>query len=140
MRPNASRSVIGLPHSGHSGGVSGSVSSSIVLRTSTNGTSAMMPREELRPHVRDGAHQQSAGRAAMRDDAALRARSLARSGARPRRRNRVKVFSFLRELAVAVPAPAFFGAAADVRDRVDEAAIDERQPVGAETDAGIAMP
>ena len=35
--------VIGLPHSVHSGGVSGSVSSSIVLMTSTKGTSAMMP-------------------------------------------------------------------------------------------------
>ena len=34
---------IGLPHSGHSGGVSGSVSSSMVLSTSTNGTSATMP-------------------------------------------------------------------------------------------------
>src|SRR3979409_1779525 len=33
---------IGLPHSGHSGGVSGSVSSSMVLSTSTNGTSATM--------------------------------------------------------------------------------------------------
>ena len=34
---------IGLPHSGHSGGVSGKVSSSMVLSTSTNGTSATMP-------------------------------------------------------------------------------------------------
>ena len=34
---------IGLPHSGHSGGVSGRVSSSMVLSTSTNGTSATMP-------------------------------------------------------------------------------------------------
>ena len=33
----------GLPHSGHSRGVSGRVSSSMVLRTSTNGTSARMP-------------------------------------------------------------------------------------------------
>ena len=36
---------MGLPHSGHSGGVSGRVSSSIVVSTSTNGTSAMMPRK-----------------------------------------------------------------------------------------------
>ena len=34
---------MGLPHSGHSGGVSGSVSSSIVVSTSTKGTSAMSP-------------------------------------------------------------------------------------------------
>ena len=34
--------AIGLPHSGHSGGVSGRVSSSMVLSTSTKGTSAMM--------------------------------------------------------------------------------------------------
>src|SRR3954454_12568182 len=34
---------IGLPHSGHSGGVSGRSRSSMVLRTSTNGTSATMP-------------------------------------------------------------------------------------------------
>src|SRR3546814_7128910 len=36
-----SLSVIGLPHSGHSPGVSGSSASSIVLSTSTNGTSAI---------------------------------------------------------------------------------------------------
>ena len=35
--------AIGLPHSGHSGGVSGKESSSMVLSTSTNGTSATMP-------------------------------------------------------------------------------------------------
>ena len=43
MVRNAAASVIGLPHSGHSGGVSGSVSSSMVFSTSTNGTSATMP-------------------------------------------------------------------------------------------------
>ena len=41
---NSALDWIGLPHSGHSGGVSGSFSSSMVLSTSTNGTSAMMPR------------------------------------------------------------------------------------------------
>ena len=35
--------AMGLPHSGHSGGVRGSVSSSMVLSTSTNGTCAMTP-------------------------------------------------------------------------------------------------
>src|SRR3954464_13345849 len=40
MRSKAAGSSIGLPHSGHSPGVSGRLSSSIVLRTSTNGTSA----------------------------------------------------------------------------------------------------
>src|SRR6266403_1525093 len=35
--------AIGLPHSGHSGGVNGKESSSMVLSTSTNGTSATMP-------------------------------------------------------------------------------------------------
>src|ERR1041384_2309558 len=39
MVRNAAGSSIGLPHSGHSPGVSGSVSSSMVLTTSTNGTS-----------------------------------------------------------------------------------------------------
>src|ERR1700693_5939811 len=42
VRKSASLSI-GLPHSGHSGGVSGRVSSSMVLSTSTNGTSATMP-------------------------------------------------------------------------------------------------
>src|SRR3546814_1759906 len=40
-----SLSVIGLPHSGHSPGVSGSSASSIVLSTSTNGTSAIRSEE-----------------------------------------------------------------------------------------------
>ena len=35
-------SWIGFPHSGHSGGVNGKVSSDIVFRTSTNGTTAMI--------------------------------------------------------------------------------------------------
>ena len=61
---------IGLPHSGHSGGVSGRVLSSMVLSTSTNGTSAMMPRNRLGRHVGDDAHQHAAGRAAVGDDAA----------------------------------------------------------------------
>src|SRR5664280_792539 len=39
--------LIGLPHSGHSGGVSGRVSSSMVLSTSTNGTSATIPANNL---------------------------------------------------------------------------------------------
>ena len=43
MVVKAAASAIGLPHSGHSGGVSGRVSSSMVFSTSTNGTSAMMP-------------------------------------------------------------------------------------------------
>jgi len=43
MERKAASSVTGLPHSGHSGGVSGSVSSRMVLSTSTNGTSATMP-------------------------------------------------------------------------------------------------
>src|SRR5665213_3325666 len=36
---------MGLPHSGHSGGVRGRVSSSMVVSTSTKGTSAIMPRQ-----------------------------------------------------------------------------------------------
>jgi hypothetical protein len=43
MLRKAASSVIGLPHSGHSGGVSGRVSSSIVFSTSTKGTSETMP-------------------------------------------------------------------------------------------------
>src|SRR5215212_7537007 len=39
MYSNTDLSAIGLPHSGHSPGVSGSVSSSMVLTTSTTGTS-----------------------------------------------------------------------------------------------------
>ena len=43
IRKMASGSVIGLPHSGQSGGVSGRLSSDMVLITSTKGTAAMMP-------------------------------------------------------------------------------------------------
>src|SRR3981189_2862183 len=43
MVPKSASLAIGLPHSGHSGRVSGGCSSSMVLGTSTNGTSATMP-------------------------------------------------------------------------------------------------
>jgi hypothetical protein len=39
------------------------------------------------------------------------------------------VFLFL-QLAVEIPAPALVGAAADMCDRVDEAAVNQRQPSG----------
>src|SRR4029450_11111290 len=85
---------MGLPHSGHSPGVSGSVSSSIVLSTSTNGTSATTaphssgsllapapthappaerhlgahPAPRPRTPVGDGAHQLAPRRAALDGD------------------------------------------------------------------------
>jgi hypothetical protein len=43
MVANASGLRIGSPHSSHSGGVSGRLSSSMVSSTSTKGTSAMTP-------------------------------------------------------------------------------------------------
>ena len=39
---------------------------------------------------------------------------------------------FLRQLAFAIPAPALLAAATHMGDGVDEAAIDEREPVGIE--------
>ena len=42
----------------------------MVVSTSTNGTSAMMPKKQIRRQIGDGAHQHAAGAAAMGDDAA----------------------------------------------------------------------
>jgi len=36
------------------------------------------------------------------------------------------------ELAIRVPVPALVGATANMRDRIDKAAIDQRQTIGAE--------
>ena len=44
----------------------------------------------------------------------------------------VEAVGLLLALAVEIPAPALVGAAADMRDGVDKAAIDQRQPVGGE--------
>src|SRR6266550_1949416 len=74
--------AIGLPHSGHSGGVSGKESSSMVLSTSPNGSEI------------------------------------------------IKTVGLVLALAVEIPAPALVRAAPDMRDGVNKAAIDQRQPVG----------
>ena len=53
--------------------------------------------------------------------------------ARAERCEIVERVRLLLALAVEIPAPALVGAAADMRDGVDKAAIDQRQPVGGET-------
>src|SRR6187431_1160291 len=92
---------IGLPHSGHSGGVSGKVSSSIVLSTSTNGTSATIP-----------ANSSPARLAAVPDDA-LRAGVLGVDQRATGGGEIVKRVGLLLALAVEIPAPALVRAAAD---------------------------
>ena len=69
MVRKAVSSSAGLPHSGHSGGVSGSSPSSMVLSTSTKGTSATMPANSSGARLADRSHQHAAGAAAMGDDA-----------------------------------------------------------------------
>ena len=102
------------------------LSSSIVVTTSTNGTCAAMRAVVLRRHVGDRAHQQSAGAAAGGEDLVLRDVAL-----RDEELGRVDEIGegvfLLEQLAVLVPLPAHFLAAADVRDGVDEPAVDQRE-------------
>src|ERR1700743_566758 len=97
---------IGLPHSGHSGGVSGSVSSSMVLSTSTNGTSATMPANNSPARLATApiSNPPAAGAAAMADDpffaGVFRGDQGARGGGEI-----VETVGFLLALAVEIPAP-----------------------------------
>ena len=85
--------------------------------------------EQFAGAVGDRAHQHAAGAAAMADDAFCAGvfRLDQRASGRGEIIERVRL---LLALAVEIPAPALVGAAADMRDRIDEAAIDQRQPVG----------
>ena len=74
----------------------------------------------------------------MRDDAIRRRRS--RASTRWRRGDEIaERVGLVGELAVLVPAPALLGSAAHMGDRVDEAAIDQRQAIGGEL-ASITWP
>ena len=81
--------------------------------------------KEIRRHVGDRAHQHAARRAAVGDDASALGEALCNEIFASRDEVGEGVFLLL-HLAVGVPAEAFVLAAADVRDRVDEAAVDER--------------
>ena len=65
----------------------------------------------------------------MRDNAIFRGETLALKifGRRDEIRKRVLL---VRKLALTVPAPALLGAAAHMGDCIDEAAVDQRKPVG----------
>ena len=89
------------------------------------------PGEQLAGAVGDRAHQHAAGAAAMADDAFDAGISGIDQRAR-RSREIVKAVGLLGALAVEIPAPALVGAAADMRDGIDEAAVDQRQPIGGE--------
>ena len=81
--------------------------------------------------VGDRAHQHAAGAAAMADDAFCA--GVFRIDQRPGAGGEiVKAVGLLLALAVEIPAPALVGAAADMGDGIDEAAVDQRQPVGVE--------
>ncbi len=89
------------------------------------------PGEQLRREVGHRPHQHPAGRPAVGDDALLG--RVAGLDQRPRAGDEVREgVGLLLALAVEVPAPALLGAAADMGDRVDEAAVDEAQQVRAE--------
>ena len=83
--------------------------------------------EQIGPQIGDRTHQQPTGRAAMRDDFAGRRVALRAQEFRGRDEVRERI-RLPQELAVLVPVPALLGAAADMRDRIDEATVDQRQP------------
>ena len=124
VRKSAALSI-GLPHSGHSGGVSG-------RRVVEHGVEHVDERhfgddagEQLAGAIGDRAHQHAAGAAAMADDAL----DAALSGLDQRAaggREIVEAVGLLVALAVEIPAPALVGAAADMGDGIDEAAVDQR--------------
>ena len=131
MVRNAAASVIGLPHSGHSGGVSGRLSSSMVFSTSTNGTSATMPANSS--GARLATAPISMPPALPPWPTILPAAVYLLCDQRARRRLEVgEGVGLLLALAVEVPAPALVRAAAHVGDGIDEAAVDQREAVGRE--------
>ena len=81
--------------------------------------------EEVRRHVGDNAHQHAARGAAVGDDAATAGEAELHEMF-ARRDEIVEGVKLLVQLAVGVPMVAFVLAAADMRDGVDEAAVDER--------------
>ena len=103
----------------------------MVVSTSTNGTSAMMPPKGFGRHVGDGAHQHAAGRAALRDDAVMRGVALG-DEMLGHGDEIAEGVGLLLPLAVLVPGIALVLAAADMGDGVDEAAVGQRQAVGVE--------
>src|ERR1700751_3880687 len=98
----------GLPHSGHSGGCSGNESSSMVLSTSTNGTSATMPANSSPARLATAPISMPPALAPW------------------------PTMRFPPVYFVEIPAPALVGPATDMGDGVDETAVDQRQPVGGE--------
>ena len=116
----------GLPHSSYSPTVSGSDASSIVLSTSTNGTWEHRGAEQIRSQV-DHRAQQQAARAAALDHEALGSRVASRRqvlGAGDEVGERVRL---VQHPPLVVPGLAHLAAAAHVRDRDDDAAIEEAE-------------
>ena len=126
MYAYTSASCSGSPHSSHSITVSGSDGSRIVVSASTNGTSARMPANS------SGARLATAP---ISRPPALPPSATSRSGevyplsirCRAQSTKSVKVLRLLQQLAVLVPLPAHLAAAAHVRDREDDAAVEHRQ-------------
>ena len=97
------------------------------VSASTNGTWATMPANASGAMVDHRAHQQPARRAAPRDQPAGRRPALIDQvpGTGHEVGERV---GLVQHLAVVVPAAAHLAAAADMRDRVHEAPVEQRQP------------
>ena len=118
--------MIGLPHSGHSMGVSGNVSSSMVFSTSTKGTCATTARHSSGRQVRRDADQRAARGSARDGDAARRGKPLVDEVLCDIHEVVERVFALL-QLAVEVPLVTEIIAAADVRDGESKAAVEQGQ-------------
>src|SRR5579875_2670929 len=126
MYSKTSGSCSGSPHSSHSVTVSGSEGSRIEVSASTNGTCATMP-----PKSRGAMF----ATAPISSPPADPPRAISRDG---RVQGRYQVLgagdevgegvALAQHLAVVIPAAAELAAAADVRDRVHEAAVQQREP------------
>ena len=118
----------GSPHSSHSLAVSGIEASSMVFTQSTNGTSATTARHRSGRIEYDRALEQPAGRRPPgHDPAAVHQRRLGAAGQPVGDREKVRERRWLGlQSALLPPLPPAFAAAADVGDRVDDSAVQQR--------------
>jgi len=94
--------------------------------TSTKGTSATTALKQVRTHVGDGAHEQPAGAASTNGQPVLRRIPLPLEKLRGGDEVGEGVL-LLHHLAVVVPLAAHLLAAANVRDGVDDPAVEQRE-------------
>ena len=122
----------GSPHSSHSVTVSGSVGSLIVVTTSTNGTSATTARNSSGRMRHARADEQAAGAAAADGDSVGSRPAVGRRRCSTQAMVSVNVLRLCEQLAVEVPAPAEFAAAAGVDERPHRTPVEQGEPGDAE--------